>query len=92
MSGGPAPDAARLAEWRHTVVIANARGLHARAAAKFVGLASSFDADIVVARDDETVVATSIMGLLALAATPGTSLEIRARGAEPAAASRRWRP
>ena len=51
-----------------------------------MSLASSFDADIVVARGDESVVATSIMGLLALAATPGTSLEIRARGTEAAAA------
>lgn len=86
MSAGRTPEDARLAEWRRTVVIANERGLHARAAAKFVSLASSFDADIVVARDHETVVATSIMGLLTLAATPGTSLEIRARGAEAAAA------
>ena len=77
---------ARPSECRRAVVIANARGLHARAAARFVGLASSFAADIVVARGAETVAATSIMGLLALAATPGTSLEIRARGPEARAA------
>ncbi len=86
MSNGPVSEDARRVEFWRTVVIANERGLHARAAAKFVGLASSFDADIVVARGAATVAATSIMGLLALAATPGTSLDIRARGAEAPAA------
>ena len=65
-----------------TVEICNERGLHARASAKFVKLASSFDAAIRVSRDGQTVDARSIMGLLMLAAGPGSSIEISAEGAE----------
>ena len=64
------------AEVRRTVVIENAKGLHARAAAKLVQLASDFAAEIVVVKGCETVSAASIMGLIALAATPGTALEL----------------
>jgi phosphocarrier protein HPr len=68
------------------VTVVNRRGLHARAAAKFVKLAETFTAEIEVARDGTTVSGTSIMGLMMLAAAPGSTLEIRARGAQAAAA------
>lgn len=67
-------------------VIQNAKGLHARASAKFVRCAEQFDAELQVTRDGQTVSATSIMGLLMLAATCGSSIEIAARGAESGAA------
>ncbi len=69
-----------------SVEICNERGLHARASAKFVKLASAFDADIKVSRDGQSVDARSIMGLLMLAAGPGSSIEISAEGAEADAA------
>ena len=65
---------------RSTVEICNERGLHARASAKFVKLASSFDSAIRVIRDGQTVDARSIMGLLMLGAGPGSSIEIEAEG------------
>ncbi len=71
---------------RRTVEIVNARGLHARASAKFVKLAAQFDAEIRVSRDDHTVDAQSIMGLMMLAAGPGSEVEIEASGAEAEAA------
>lgn len=64
------------------IQIRNKKGLHARASAKFVKCAEQFNADIRVTRDDETVTATSIMGLLMLAAGPGTTLFIEAKGPE----------
>ena len=67
---------------RRVVIICNRKGLHARAAAKFVKLASRFDADIVVSRKDQEVPGTSIMGLMMLAAGPGCEIELRARGGE----------
>ena len=68
----------RMAE--RTVEIVNERGLHARASAKFVKLASSFEAEIQVTRDGVTVDARSIMGLLMLGAGNGSSIEITAEG------------
>ena len=65
-----------------TVDICNARGLHARASAKFVKLASTFDAEVKVSRDGQTVDARSIMGLMMLAAGPGCEIEIEAEGPE----------
>ena len=65
-----------------TVDIINARGLHARASAKFVKLASTFDAEVTVSRDGTTVDARSIMGLMMLAAGPGCCIEIVAQGRE----------
>lgn len=67
-----------------TVTIVNRRGLHARAAAKFAQLASGFDAEVTVTRKDMTVTADSIMGLMMLAAAPGSDLELKARGAAAA--------
>lgn len=65
-----------------TVEIVNRRGLHARASAKFVKLASGFDAEVRVSKDGQTVDARSIMGLMMLAAGPGCSVEIEAEGPE----------
>ena len=67
---------------RRTAVIANQRGLHARAAAKFVRLAAGFDAETTVSKRGITVSGRSILGLMMLAAGPGTELEITAKGRE----------
>ncbi len=69
-----------------TVEIVNERGLHARASAKFVKLASTFQAAVQVTRDDQTVDALSIMGLMMLAAGPGATIHIEARGVDADAA------
>jgi len=69
-----------------TVEIVNERGLHARASAKFVKLAAGFDAEVTVSRDDHSVDARSIMGLMMLAAGIGSTIEISAEGAEAAEA------
>ena len=63
-----------------TLNICNTRGLHARASAKFVKLASSFESEIHVARDGVTVDARSIMGLLMLGAGIGCSIDVSAEG------------
>ena len=63
-----------------SVVISNERGLHARASAKFVKLAATFDAEVTVSKDGATVDAGSIMGLMMLAAGPGSHLTIHATG------------
>ena len=68
------------------VIIVNQRGLHARASAKFVQLASGFQADISVERDGIRVGGTSIMGLMMLAASPGCSIRITASGPDAEAA------
>ncbi len=62
--------------------IVNTRGLHARAAARFVQLAETFEATITVSRDQTTVDATSIMGLMMLAAGIGSSIRVTADGAQ----------
>ncbi len=71
---------------RATANICNTRGLHARASAKFVKLASTFDAEIHVTRDGVTVNALSIMGLLMLGAGNGCTIDITAGGAQAEAA------
>jgi phosphocarrier protein len=65
-----------------TVEIVNKRGLHARASAKFVKMASTFDAEVKVSKDGQTVDARSIMGLMMLAAGPGCCIDIEAEGAQ----------
>jgi phosphocarrier protein len=62
------------------LTIRNRRGLHARAAAKFVSLAERFGAEVEVVRDGTSVPARSIMGLMMLGAGPGTIIELRAEG------------
>ncbi|MEO8115414.1 MAG: HPr family phosphocarrier protein [Phenylobacterium sp.] len=71
---------------RASVEIVNKLGLHARASAKFVKLASSFEAEVKVSKDGQTVDARSIMGLMMLAAGPGCCIEIEAEGREAAPA------
>ena len=67
---------------RAEVEICNMKGLHARASAKFVKLASAFDAQIYVLKDDNRVDAQSIMGLLMLGAGKGTVIGIEAEGVQ----------
>jgi phosphocarrier protein len=62
------------------VTIVNKRGLHARAAAKFVTLAETFGACVDVVRDGQSVPARSIMGLMMLGAGRGSTIELRAEG------------
>ena len=62
--------------------IVNQRGLHARASAKFVQVASGFDASVHVEKDGVQVGGTSIMGLMMLAARPGYSIRVTASGPE----------
>jgi phosphocarrier protein len=66
--------------------IVNKKGLHARASAKFVQTAERFDANVRVTRGNETVGGTSIMGLMMLAAAPGTLITVEASGSEATAA------
>ncbi len=66
--------------------IVNERGLHARAAAKFVALAGSFDAEVSVTHHDTKVPGVSIMGLLLLGAGKGCEIEVVCQGAEAGAA------
>lgn len=68
------------------VPITNRRGLHARASAKFVTLASGFDAEVLVSHDGSSVTGTSIMGLMMLAAAMGDTIEISATGPDAEAA------
>ncbi len=63
-----------------TIIIINKLGLHARAAAKFVTLALQFEADIEIRRGERCVNGKSIMGVMLLAASKGTELEVIARG------------
>jgi phosphocarrier protein HPr len=80
----PAPEGAV----RRVFVICNKKGLHARASAKFVQTVEKFDADVRVKRsgdNNETVGGTSIMGLMMLAAAPGTSIAVEATGPQAAA-------
>ena len=78
-------DAGRALAQQLTIV--NTKGLHARASAKFVKLASSFEgAQIYVIKDDNRVDALSIMGLLMLGAAKGSLIEIEAEGEEAEAA------
>ena len=69
------------------VTIVNKLGLHARAAAKFVTLASSFSSEVDISKDGQTVNGKSIMGVMMLAASKGTSLIITTRGSDEDAAA-----
>lgn len=68
------------------MTINNRRGLHARASAKFVQCAERFEADVYVSRDGQKAGASSIMGLMMLAAGPGMSIEVQASGRDAQAA------
>jgi phosphocarrier protein HPr len=65
-----------------TVVIVNELGMHARAATKFVQLASQYASDVIVEKDGQAVNGKSIMGVLMLVASKGSKITIRARGAD----------
>ena len=62
--------------------ICNQRGLHARAAAKFVKLVAEFSADISVSKDGQKVTGNSILGLMMLAAAMGNTIEVTVSGAD----------
>ena len=64
------------------LTIRNMRGLHARASARFVQCAEQFEAEVTVTKDGTTVGGTSIMGLMMLAASPGTVISVAASGPE----------
>ena len=64
------------------ITIVNRLGLHARAAAKFVNLASSFDSEISLTRNGQSVNGKSIMGVMMLAAAKGTTLGLSAEGSD----------
>ncbi len=66
------------------LTICNRKGLHARASAQFVQTVEKFDAEVRVMRCNEVVGGTSIMGLMMLAAAPGTSITVEATGREAA--------
>jgi phosphocarrier protein HPr len=65
-----------------TATIINRRGLHARAAAKFVKLVNLFEAEVTVTKSGVSVSGRSIMGLMMLAASPGTLIDLKACGAQ----------
>ncbi len=75
--GSPASSATLLTR---IVTVPNRRGLHARAAAKFVTLAERYGASVDVLRDGQSVSARSIMGLMMLGAGQGSQLELQADG------------
>ena len=66
------------------LTICNKKGLHARASARFVQTVEKFDAEVRVMRCGEIVDGTSIMGLMMLAASPGTTITVEATGKEAA--------
>jgi phosphocarrier protein len=66
--------------------IVNKKGLHARASAKFVQCVERFESQVTVTRANETVGGTSIMGLMMLAAAPGTTIRVTAKGKDAAQA------
>ena len=82
--GGPSPEhdpgGADASVLRRTLLIVNKRGLHARAAAKFVTLAERFGASVDVEEDGQSVSARSIMGLMMLGAGKGATIVLRAEG------------
>jgi phosphocarrier protein HPr len=67
---------------KKTLTISNARGLHARASAKFVQCVEQFDAEVRVTREGQTVGGTSIMGLMMLAAATGCTIDVEVEGPE----------
>jgi phosphocarrier protein HPr len=69
-----------------SVTVSNQLGLHARAAAKFVHLASRFQSRVTVTRGAQTMDGKSIMGILLLAAARGTAITVEAAGVDEQAA------
>lgn len=71
---------------RRLVVVCNQKGLHARAAARFVKLAGRYNARVTVSRSGQSVGGLSILGLMMLAAGTGVEIEISAEGSDAEAA------
>ena len=71
---------------RATVTIMNKRGLHARASAKFVETAARFQSEVTVTKGENSVSGRSIMGLMMLAASLGSAVELAAEGPDAEAA------
>ncbi|MBC7481335.1 MAG: HPr family phosphocarrier protein [Rhizobacter sp.] len=69
-----------------SIIISNKLGLHARASAKLTKLASSFQSDVFLSRNDRRVNAKSIMGVMMLAAGIGTAVELETTGPDEQAA------
>ncbi len=92
MSAEPVDDPSRsdpgqeTGAFRRIATICNQRGLHARAAARFVKTAGQFDAEVWVRKNGTKVCGRSIMGLMMLAAAPGTVIELGATGPQAEAA------
>ena len=82
---GPAAEPATSGPVTRVMKIINQKGLHARASAKFVQTVEKFEAEVRVSRGGETVGGTSIMGLMMLAASPGTSITVEASGKDATA-------
>ena len=80
MSGSMANE--QVATLKKSVVITNKLGLHARPAALFVKTANRFNSEVLVEKDGETINGKSIMGLMMLAAGPGSRLTLHVRGAD----------
>src|SRR3954470_16581607 len=73
-------------ELSRDLVVINKLGVHARPAAMFVKTANQFDCDVFVEKDGETVNGKSIMGLMMLAAGPGSKIRVQADGNDAALA------
>ena len=88
MNSDPLPETtgAAIATAHRLVRICNQRGLHARAAARFVKTTAQFDAEVWVRKNGTAVSGRSIMGLMMLAAASGTDIELTATGPQAAAA------
>ena len=86
LADGTGQSTGAVAPSRRSVKICNQKGLHARAAARFVKTAAQFDAEIWVRKNGTTVSGRSIMGLMMLAAAADTVIEITATGCEAATA------
>ena len=67
---------------KQTVIIKNQKGLHARASAKFVEVVNKFESSVTVSKYGKTVSGHSIMGLMMLAASKGTEIDIMAKGSD----------
>ena len=80
------PGVSVMASTPRILTIVNRRGLHARAAAKFVKTVAPFSARVTVTREGTTASGDSIMGLMMLAAVRGATIEVRAEGPEADAA------
>ena len=71
-----------MSEKRGVLTIVNTLGLHARAASKFVGLASKFDAEVWIGAGDREVNGKSILGVLMLACSQGSMIGLRCEGVD----------